>query len=336
MSDGVPAFLQAWLRQLTRTLLVLLRVMVPVFLLVSVLEALGWIEVAGQWLAAPLEWVGIGPRAAIALLVGLFAGLYAAIGTMASLGMTPVEALPVALFLQFAHALPMEAAVAHQGGANGWHHALARVGMGILAAATAPLLAPLAGLDQTAGPAAGPASAPATAAEPQAFGEVFLRSLGDLGETLVLLVAILAVITLVIQLLEQSGWLERWSEATAPWMQKVGWTGEAALPVVTGLFAGLIYGAGVMIERFQRGRLDRRVGWELFLFLGACHSVLEDPFIFVPVGVGPGILLPVRLAAGGLVLLVLAWRQRFGARTAQSPVGPEGQQAEPGSPRSAL
>lgn len=335
MNGGVQAFTQAWLRQLTRTLVVLLRVMIPVFLLVSVFEALGWIELAGRWLAAPLGWIGMGPRAAVALLVGLFAGLYAAIGTMASLGMTPAEALPVVLFIQFAHALPMEASVAHQGGANGWHHALSRVALGILAAALAPLLAPLAGIDSAAAPAAGVAAAPATAAGSQTFGQLLLRSLGDLGETLLLLVAILAAITLVVQLLEQSGWLERWSHAAAPWMQKVGWNGEAALPLVTGLFVGLIYGAGVMIERFQRGRLDRRVGREVFLFLGACHSVLEDPFIFVPLGVGPAVLLPVRLAAGALVLLVLAWRRRFGARTAPS-VAPGATTDQPGTRTTAV
>ena len=332
MNGAFQAFLQAWLKQFARTLMVLLRVMIPVFLLVSVLEALGWIEIAGRWLAAPLEWVGIGPRAAIALLVGLFAGLYAAIGTMASLGMTPIEVLPVALFLQFAHALPMEASVAHQGGASGWRHALSRLVMGILAAATAPFLARLAGMEPA--PAGGPA-APlpvGVAGEAPAFWAVFLQSLVDLGETLVVLVVILAAITLIIQLLEASGWLERWSDAAAPWMGKVGWSGDAALPLVTGLFAGLIYGAGVMIDQFQRGRLKEREGRELFFFLGACHSVLEDPFLFVPVGVGPALLLPVRIVAGGLVLLYLATRQRWSTRTAQPAPLPETRAAESGSP----
>ncbi|BAS28767.1 nucleoside recognition domain-containing protein [Limnochorda pilosa] len=324
--DGAGAFLRGWWGRLTHTLAVLLRVMVPIFLLISLLEASGWIEEAGRWLGAPLALVGIGPRAAIALLVGAFAGLYAAIGSMASLGLTPAEALPVALFLQFAHALPMEAAVAHQGGVSGWRHAAARVAMGVVAAAAAPLLAPLARLGEggaagdvaateAAGVATAGAVAPATPAV-QGFGPVLLHSLGALGETLLLLVAILAPLTLLIQLLEHSGWLERWSIATTPWMRRVGWTGEAAFPLLTGLFLGLIYGAGVMIERFQRGKLNRREGWELFLFLGACHSILEDPFIFTVSGVGPGALLPTRILAGLLVLLGLGWKRRGQSRSA--------------------
>ncbi|NMA72125.1 MAG: hypothetical protein GX961_09435, partial [Firmicutes bacterium] len=98
------------------------------------------------------------------------------------------------------------------------------------------------------------------------------------------------------------------------------------------LFAGLIYGAGVMIDQFQRGRLKEREGRELFFFLGACHSVLEDPFLFVPVGVGPALLLPVRIVAGGLVLLYLAARQRWSTRTAQPAPLPETRAAESGSP----
>lgn len=320
MTAESAAFLRGWWERLSHTLVVLLRVMVPVFLLVSLLEASGWIETAGRWLGAPLELVGIGPRAAIALLVGLLTNLYAAIGSIASLGLTPAEALPVVLFLQFAHALPMEAAVAHQGGANGWLHALARIGMGAVAAAAAPLLAPLAGLgpgQQGAAILEGAGTAPSLAAgaDPQGFGPVLFKSLGSLGETFLLLVAILAPLTLAIQLLERSGWLDRWSKATEPWMRRVGWGGDAAFPLVTGLFIGLVYGAGVLIERFQRGRLDRRVGWELFLFLGACHSVVEDPFLFVTVGVGPWVLLPPRILAGAAVLLVLGWRARVRARS---------------------
>lgn len=306
--------LLGWWRRFSKTVALLLRILAPVYLAAVFLEASGWVEAVTGWVARPMGWIGIDPEGVLPLLIGLFSALYAAIGSMASLGLAPEQALPVVLFLSFAHAMPVEVAVAYRCRVNPWRITAARLAMAVVAAMLAPLFVPL--LPPTAPAATGswlgsggadPAAQAAPAAPASlAAAAILWNGLRGLGRLLLLLVLILAPVTLAMEVLERQGLLDRWSERVEPWTHRFGLSGEATFPILAGLFLGLVYGAGVLIDRMNRRRLSEQEAWRVFLFLGACHSVLEDPFIFTAVGVGPHILLPVRLAAGGLVLAGLA------------------------------
>lgn len=310
--------LAGWWRRFAGTLRLLLRIVVPVYLLVVALEASGWIGVVTGWVERPLGWLGIAPEAVLPLLIGLFSALYAAIGTMASLGLTPKQALPVVLFLSFAHAMPLEVAVAHRCRVNPWRITAARLAMGAAAALTAPLFVRLLPAAAPAAALPGAAAAGGPGPDPAAVALAGLRGLVRLLATLV---AVLAPATLVMEWLEARGLLDRWSRRVSPAMGRVGLSGEAAFPLLVGLFLGLVYGAGVLVDRMSRRRLSEQEAWRLFVLLGACHSVLEDPFIFTAVGVGPHILLPVRV---GAAVLVLAGFALAAARRSARPKAAEG------------
>lgn len=89
----------------------LLRVIVPVYIGVALLVAspvMDWLAV----LFRPVMRVfGLPPEAAIPVTLGLVSGLYAAIGAVASLSLTPKEILIIAVMLSFAHNLFVESAV---------------------------------------------------------------------------------------------------------------------------------------------------------------------------------------------------------------------------------
>ncbi|MEW6047619.1 MAG: nucleoside recognition domain-containing protein, partial [Bacillota bacterium] len=322
--------LHGWLRRFARTLRSLVRILAPAYVLVALLQASGLLEAFSVWLEVPLRLVGIGPEGVLPLMLGLFSALYAAIGSMASLGLAPEQALPVALFLSFAHALPVEVGVAARCRVNPWRMAAARVGMGVVAALAAPLLRPL------LPPASG--SGPAGAAHPAPLTEPALVVIGNsllgLGKTWLLLVVILAPVTLAMEVLDGRGLIDRWSRRLAPRMAWLGFSPQAAFPILAGLFLGLVYGAGVIIDRMNKGKVSQREAWSMFLFLAACHSVLEDPFVFAAVGVGPQILLPVRLGAGVLVLAGLAVGTVRARRKAQAP--PEGMRSAGSRRRAAV
>ncbi|WP_324668140.1 hypothetical protein [Geochorda subterranea] len=319
--------LHEWWHRFAKTLGLLLRIVVPVYMLVVLLEATGWIGAVTGWVERPLGWLGIAEPAVLPLLVGLFSALYAAIGTMASLGLTPEQALPVVLFLNFAHALPMEVAVASRCRVDPWRITAVRLAMAAAAALLAPLLVPL--LPQAApgmgGAAVAPSSpplAPAEAATVPPLAGALVEGLRGLMRLLALLVAVLAPATLAMAWLEHRGLLDRWSAGVGPWMRRLGLSGDAAFPVLAGLFLGLVYGAGVLIDRMGSGRLSEQEAWRVFVLLAACHSVLEDPFIFTAVGVGPHILLPVRVAAAVVVLagFALAGSRRRAPQLREAPV----------------
>ena len=93
-----------------------------------------------------------------------------------------------------------------------------------------------------------------------------------------------------------------------PAMRGVGLTREAAVPLFTGIFLGLAYGAGIIIRVAQQKNLPDRELFLTGLFLATCHSVIEDILIFVVIG-GSGLaILGVRL---GLAILLTGLMSRI-------------------------
>lgn len=108
------------------------KIVVPVYVLVTFLKhtpAFNWI--AG-FCEPAMRLVGLPGEASIAVVLGLFTNLYAAIGAIASLNLSPKEVTIIALMLLITHSLPMEAAVAQRVGVSGLFMTSVRIALSIL------------------------------------------------------------------------------------------------------------------------------------------------------------------------------------------------------------
>jgi len=92
-----------------------------------------------------------------------------------------------------------------------------------------------------------------------------------------------------------------------PMMRGVGLTRDAAIPLLTGIFLGIAYGAGIIIRVAQQKGLPGRELFLMGLFLATCHSVIEDILIFVVIGGNGLAILGVRL---GLAVLLTGLMSR--------------------------
>jgi hypothetical protein len=118
----------------------LARVMVPAYGVTLVLERLGVI----QWLAGlarPLmSLLGLPGDAAVPLMVGYVLNIYAAVGAMQALDLSPQQITVLAIAILIGHNLLVEGAVLHKAGMNGFAFGALRVVAGLAAAAVANLL----------------------------------------------------------------------------------------------------------------------------------------------------------------------------------------------------
>ncbi|MCL6609995.1 MAG: nucleoside recognition protein [Peptococcaceae bacterium] len=108
------------------------KIVVPVYVLVTFLKhtpALKWI--AG-FCEPAMRLVGLPGEASIAVVLGLFTNLYAAIGAIASLNLSPKEITIIALMLLITHSLPMETAVAQKVGVSGLFMTSVRFALSVL------------------------------------------------------------------------------------------------------------------------------------------------------------------------------------------------------------
>jgi hypothetical protein len=101
-------------------------------------------------------------------------------------------------------------------------------------------------------------------------------------------------------------------QRSEPFMRCLGLQRSAVLPLFTGIFLGIAYGAGIIIRSAADGRLSKRDLFLTGLFLATCHAVVEDVLIFVVLGGDAVVMLGLRLLLALLLtaLVARAWTAR--------------------------
>ena len=98
----------------------LLKVIIPVFALVKVLEhtpVIGWIS---QFCDPLMRFVGLPGEAALAVVTGMFLNFYAAIGIVIALDLTAWQITIIAVILSCCHELVIETAIIKKTGIRAW------------------------------------------------------------------------------------------------------------------------------------------------------------------------------------------------------------------------
>lgn len=128
------------------------------------------------------------------------------------------------------------------------------------------------------------------------LGDAFLSALAG-GLWLCLKLALITVpLVTVFEILRHEPVFGRWGARFDPMMRSVGLTRDAVVPLFTGIFLGLAYGAGIIIQVARERKLPAREVFLLGLFLATCHSVVEDILVFVAIGGSGTVMLGVRVA----------------------------------------
>ncbi len=293
-----------------KTIWTLGKVIFPVTLFVVVLQHTPIMP----WIIRLIEPVmgifGLSGDAAIPLVLGNFLNLYAGIAGIMSLDLTVKEVFIIAVMMSFSHNLFIESSVAMKVGVPFWLILTVRIGLAVISAITINLfwngghemaqygMIPVQE-EQVVG-----VTAVITLALKKAFLGVFQ------------LTVIVMPLMIGIQLLKDYKWLEVFSRWVAPFTRMLGMKENTSTTMASGLVFGLAYGAGVMIQAVKEDGVSKRDVTLAFIFLVACHAVVEDTLIFVPLGIPVLPLLIIRfLTAIALTWLVAAvWRQDDTAR----------------------
>jgi hypothetical protein len=124
-----------------------------------------------------------------------------------------------------------------------------------------------------------------------------------------LVTAIIVPLMLGLALLKDSRLLDRAAGFLRPVMRRLTLSNNAAYPLLAGLFLGIIFGSGVILSFAKDGSLTKRDLMLVLVFLGICHSIIEDTVVFVALGANWWVLLFARfflaaLAAFAVSLLV--------------------------------
>ncbi|TLS38530.1 nucleoside recognition domain-containing protein [Pseudalkalibacillus caeni] len=284
-----------------QTTWILGKIIFPITLIVTILRytpILDWIIT----IMTPLmKWLGLSGEAAIPLVIGNFLNLYAAIGAILTLDLTVKEVFILAVMLSFSHNLLIESSVAARVGVKLWIMIAVRVGLAIISGFIINLVWHGGGELAQMGLISNSQEAV------DSWGAILLEGIekGSLG--ILQLALIVIPLMIFIQVLKDLKWLDTFSRWVAPFTRMLGMKGNTSTTLAAGLLFGLAYGAGVMIQAAKEDGVGKKDLHLAFIFLVACHAVVEDTLIFAPLGIPIIWLLVIRLVTAILLTMAVAF-----------------------------
>lgn len=279
----------------------LLKILIPVSLATALLDYSGWIQKMDFLLRPGMEVLSLPPAAALPLLIGMTAGVYAALAAMAVLPLSGDHITIITVFILIAHNLPQEGIIQARSGINFVKTTLVRV---VAALAACWLVA--ACLQPNADLAALPSFG--SMGEPPPIGAFLQNWVGGMLQLCAKVLIIVVGVMTLIELMKAFNLIDILVRVLAPVLRMMGLHQRAGVLWLTGVLFGLAYGGAVIVEESSHLRLSPEELEKLQLSIGINHSMIEDPLLFLPLGVNPFWLWVPRLAAAvATVYLIALW-----------------------------
>ena len=282
----------------------MLKILIPISFLTMLLEWSGWLRHLDFLIEPIMGILGLPAMAALPLIIGMLTGVYGGIAAMVVLPFSPEEMTLMAIFILIAHNLIQEGVIQGKSGLNPIKATVFRLGAAaVTVVCAAQFLGPTSAAAQAAG---GVASA---AVEP------FLPMLRTWGlEMLHLSLKIFLIIMsimILLEVLKALDWIKHIVRLLSPFLKALGLSRGVGILWMAAVVFGLAYGAAVIVEEAKRGDLSKDELETLHLSIGINHSMIEDPILFLSLGLSAFWLWVPRLVTAVIAVRLLSfWHRR--------------------------
>lgn len=268
--------------------ILILKLVIPFYILADILLYFDLLRPVSFLFSPVTNILQLPAETAMAICAGVFLNLYAAVAFAAPLGLSAYEWTILGVFLGVCHSLPVENMIMKKLGISFLYSTLLRISMAFLT--TLPLFFLPASF--YTGESSGKAIQLSTYSS---FPDLLLHSLVNAA---VLSAKIIALITVIIFLMDA---LKR-----TPFVTNYGQRVQTSFSLLTGQLLGITYGAGILFKEAESGNLQKKDIFFIGTFLMICHSLLEDPLLFVLFGANYWIMIISRLTMACLVTFLLS------------------------------
>lgn len=282
----VSGLKKGWHSFLSITLLI-----VPISLFVALLEWSGILYKMNFILDPLMKLLNLPGEAALPVLSGMLVNEYTGIAMMTVIPFTTTQMTLIAIFMMIAHSLIIEAAVQMKAGINALKITIIR----IIAAIITVLI-----VGHFLGDNGKSLSVASGIGQSISFIDALISWGMDTGMLVVKVYFILTGVMLFLEALKGFGLIDYLTRALRPVMFVQGLSGKAGLPWLAANLFGLTYGAAVIIDEAKAGTLSKEELEYLHISIGINHSLIEDPMLFVAMGL-PALLMWIPKIVMGIV-----------------------------------
>jgi hypothetical protein len=254
----------------------MLKILVPISFLTAIIEFSGCINKIDFLLKPVMNLLNLSPMAALPLIVGMLTGIYGGIASMIVLPLTENENMLIAIFLLISHNLIQEGMIQGKSGLNPVKATLFRLTASIV---TVYIVSLFLGSE----PTFLVKKSASVSTDPS-----FMMMLKTwFMATLYLSVKIFAIIMVLMILLEMMkifNLIHHIVKILSPLLKTLGLNRRVGILWLTATVFGLAYGGAVIVEEAKKGGITRKELEKLHLSIGINHSMVEDPVLFLSLG----------------------------------------------------
>lgn len=137
--------------------------------------------------------------------------------------------------------------------------------------------------------------------------KVFTETLYVSYTTITKMIIVIVPLLIAIECLKDMGWLEKLSDRFSGVTRLLRLPGEAALGLIVGLFVGLLFGSGVIMQITEEVKMTRTQINTLFVFIGLCHAIIEETILFTAIGANGVAILLCRILTSLVFGFIYIW-----------------------------
>ncbi len=276
----------------------LLKILIPISFVTMVLQASGILGRLDFILAPLMGGIHLPPEAALPLVIGILTGIYGAIAAMAVLPLSDGHMILIAVFILISHALVQEGIIQGRSGMPGLKATAIRL---VASVVTVWAVAPF--VDLTMGDAA--AETPAVGA-----GLTFLDACRqwalDMTWLSLKILAIIIALMVVLELMKAYRIDQYALRLIRPLLRLLGLSDAVGMLWMTAAIFGISYGGAVIVEEARAGDIPKGDLDRLHVSIGINHAMVEDPALFLSLGLPAFWLWVPRLVAAVVAVQLFA------------------------------
>ncbi|BBO69224.1 hypothetical protein DSCA_31540 [Desulfosarcina alkanivorans] len=267
----------------------MLKIILPVSFATFLLDYSGWLIRMDGFLEPLMGAIHLPAMAALPLLAGLLTGIYGAIAAMSVLPFTVDQMTLIAVFLLIAHSLIQEGVVQHQSGCPAWMATSVRL---VAAVLTVTMVGWMLGPETVQKSVGGPSAAP-----PAEFWPAMKGWAAAMGWLSLKIMIIITGLMIFMEMLKQYHLIEKVMRFIEPFLGLLGLDRQVGMLWMTAAVFGITYGGAVIVDETRDRRLPSEQLKPLHVSIGINHAIVEDPSLFLPLGIHPFWLWVPRLVA---------------------------------------
>lgn len=291
----------------------MMKIILPISFLTALLAWSGWIAYLDLVIQPLMGLMGLPAVAALPIVIGMLTNLYGGIAAMVVLPLTVDQMTLIAVFLLMAHNLIQEGIVQGQSGISPVKATVFRIVTAFVTTAVASVWLGADPLPVGAVVSAAPVREP--------FFDAVINWVDATLRLGVKIFFIIMAIMAALEVLKIMGWTVHVVRFFSPLLRLMGLDRNVGLLWMTAVLFGLAYGGAVIVEEARAEHITKEELEILHLSIGINHAMVEDPILFMSLGLNPFWLYVPRLVMALVSIRVVRlwywyrWRRGRHAKT---------------------